>query len=224
MPTSVRIYDITEQIDIESISEGLQDYEHYEGHPDVDGQLLTDITEVQQTSSGVEFVVRFDEPLHIGHRPTEPSCVKNTVESRIRLSNNLVSSHGFLTFAKKSKLTRTIKNLAEILDIDTDACDHQEISSGAIERIVGNDSIDATFGWWEDIGPNTSKASVQGTIEDSTHAQNIDRNGNPTWVIFTSDQFNKKVGVGEDGVVFYEGWTTDEMEQYIVDVIIPEIN
>jgi len=65
---------------------------------------------------------------------------------------------------------------------------------------------------------------VTGDIESSTHARNIDRKGKPTWVVFISDQYDMKVGVSRDNVVFYgEGWDHDMMEDYIYDIVLPKL-
>lgn len=105
-----------------------------------------------------------------------------------------------------------------------DDCELRRISSTAITEIVANDSIDSTFGWWEDVGPRTSSASVTGDIDNSTIARNIGSSGNPTWNIFISQYKNMKVGVSGDNVVFYGGgWDEDEIEDYIVNVVIPHL-
>lgn len=84
--------------------------------------------------------------------------------------------------------------------------------------------MDSTFGWWEDIDPSTSSGSVTGDIANSTHARNFDSQGEPLWVIFISEYSDMKIGVSRDSVVFYgAGWSEADMEQYIYQIILPNI-
>jgi hypothetical protein len=224
MPVAFTLYNVTNgTVDSQELLDDLPGYESTEQDPDVEGELKTDIADVGETSRGVEAVVQYDEPLKIGHRPGEPSHVKNTLRTRVRFVEEFFNG-GFVIIGPKRKRKKAASKVADILDIEPDDYQREGIPSGSIAAIVGEDSIDSSFGWWKDIDANTSSASVQGDIEDSTHAQDISDDGRIVWVIFTSERYGGKVGVSTGNVVFYgEDWTHDRSMNYINDFIIDKV-
>lgn len=210
-------------VDQDQLLDELPDVHRETPHQDVDEDLVTDTTNVRETNRGVECILRYDRPHSIGHRPGERSHVKYTNQIQLRFVENLFGG-GYLMIGPASKRNRVGSEVAEILGIAPDDYEHVPISSPSIARIVGEDSLDASFGWWRDIDSDTSSASVQGDIEDSVHAQDIDDDGRIVWVIFTSEQYGGKVGISTGSVVFYgNDWTHDRMENYIFDVVIPNL-
>ena len=223
MPLGCSIIKVDGSMDTDELAEELPEYRHTNHHEEIEGDLLTTVDNVERTQRGVTATVRYDRPLQIGARPGENPWVKNTISARIRFIENLMSP-GFLTLGPKNKRTQTISQVANILNVMPNDCEVVEISSNTITQIVADDSIDSTFGWWEDVGPRTSSASVTGDIEQSTIAQDIDNRGNPTWVVFISEYKDMKVGVSNDNVVFYgKGWDGEEIEDYIMNIIIPHL-
>jgi len=223
MPVSCSLYALNGTLDTDQLAEELPEYSHSNYNDDVEDDLLTTVDDVVETQRGLAATVRYDRPLKIGARPGENPWVKNTINTRIRFVKDLFSP-GFLVLGSKKKRTQTVSQVAAILNVMPNDCEPREISSAAITRIVADDSVDSTIGWWEDVGPRTSSASVTGDIDQSTIAQDIDNTGNPTWVIFISEYKNMKVGVSNNNVVFYgDGWDGDEMEDYIVNVVLPRL-
>lgn len=224
MPASCHIYEVETGMNINELYGSLPDYRSTHSHEDLQESLLTDFADIERTDTGVAATIRYDRPLRIGARPEEPNVVKNTIKADIRFVENLASD-GFLLFSGGDKRKQTAKEVAAVLNdissVSVDDVSFKEIPSQCITRVVGQDSIDASFGWWEDIDAETSKASVQGDIEDSTHAQRIQSTGDPIWVQFTSERYSSKVGVSTSSVVFYgSDWTPQMMEDYVKNIVI----
>jgi|AntDeeMinimDraft_4_1070355.scaffolds.fasta_scaffold08325_3 hypothetical protein len=225
MPVGCSIFSINSSVNIDDLDDELDDYEFSESHINLDDDLLTTAEEIRQTNRGVASVIYYDRPLQLGSRPGESSWAKDTHHANVRFVNNGLLSPGFITIGPKRKRAQIQSEIADILGINPETeIDLREISADTITQIIADDSKDSTFGWWEDVDSDTSSASVTGDIESSTHARNIDRKGKPTWVVFISDQYDMKVGVSRDNVVFYgEGWDHDMMEDYIYDIVLPKL-
>jgi len=225
MPIGCSIFSVNSSMNIDGLADELDDYEDSESHIHLNDDLLTTAENNRQTNRGVSSIIYYDRPIQLGSRPGESSWAKDTNHAKVRFVDDGQLSPGFITIGPKSKRNQIRSEIADILDVNPETdIDLEGIDAYAIKQIVADDSKDSTFGWWEDVDSDTSSASVTGDIESSTHARNIDRKGKPTWVVFISDQYDMKVGVSRDNVVFYgEGWDPDMMEDYIYDIVLPKI-
>lgn len=219
MPVSWSLHNVETEIDTDELLESLPHYQHVKHHDEITDSLLTDIVDVEENGRSVRCTVRHDEARRIGSRPGDPSFVPETNRTNVRFYEDLLNGPGFIIAGSAGKNAK--KEIATILDVNTTELDQITLSSTAITRIVGQDSEDASFGWWRDIDAHTSSASVTGDIEDSTHAQRISDDGRPIWVIFTSRRFDEKAGISTKKVVFYgDGWDVNMKDDFVFDVVL----
>jgi hypothetical protein len=208
-------------VDIDDLASTLPDYSDTIDATHLPGELRMTIHEVESTPNGISCVLRYDVERKRGAREDEIPWYKETVNMNLRFVEDLFSG-GMLAIGSEQKRTGAMKYVAELLGTTPNECQAMNIPSTAIARIVGQDSADATFGWWKNIDEYTLSASVTGDIEDSTHANRINSKGEPTWVIFLSEEFGLKVGISRNSVVFYgNGWEHEIMENYILTVVGP---
>ncbi|GAA3872056.1 hypothetical protein [Haloarcula argentinensis] len=220
MVTSCAVYNITRDIDIDDVysrfTSGGASYNRPPSH--VDDPLLTDVSNVQRTSEGIECTVRYDIEDTVPVREGEDPWIDTLKTTTVRISEN-----NFILNKFDSK-TKAAREVGRVLEIGTDGYDPVEFSSATILGVVAEDSEGTNQETWKNPTEHADTATLYGDISDSALAADFDTDGRPSWVRFESSQYpQREVGISsnKDSVVFVGDWDFPEMESYISNVVIP---
>jgi len=220
MVTSCVAYNITGDIDIDEIYDRLTSgggsYTRTSSH--LDDPLITDVENVQETSSGIECAVRYDIETTRPVREREDPWISMLKKATVRISEDMFILNKF--DSKK----RAARETGRILEIGTEGYDPVEFSSTTVFGVVAEDGEGTNQRTWENPTEHADTATIYGDVSDSALAAEFDDAGRPSWARFESRTYpQREVGVStnKNSVVFVGDWDFPEMEDYIFDKVIP---